>query len=288
MKHRNTFFDSLFYDVDALTTDEKNQLAPHFDGAGSLVVVPPAGSAAVLRHYGNATDFLAAEFHDIHAVVLAGVGCSVLGTAALARNVANAYGFPVAGIVSGYGAVDVFAEALSGYLFYGLTDVIQHQRRQLGGQPRIFVPGAITAQTPADKTGPRTSQVSNALPDASDINTLLTILQAGPPKLKVLVGHSKGDLLLDFALEIFAADADQDHPYFEQLHITTFGAVTDLPRQFKHQHQFIGGIDWLGGMNSRLDVPHTRIPLAWHHLNTRYPFHFPTEQVLRDLVPITD
>jgi hypothetical protein len=122
----------------------------------------------------------------------------------------------------------------------------------------------------------------------SDITTLEAILDSSPPNLTLLVGHSKGDLLLDFALERFTKNLDKkSHCYFEQLRIVTFGSIIDLPLQFKKTYQFIGAIDWFGGMNSRLDVPHTKVTNAWHHLNTGLPFHMPAESVLKEHVSIT-
>jgi hypothetical protein len=125
------------------------------------------------------------------------------------------------------------------------------------------------------------------LPGARDIGSLEAILDAAPPNLSLLVGHSKGDLLIDFALERFVTNLRQKpHPYFEQLRVVTFGAVADLPPQFQRTHQFVGAIDWFGAMNSRLDVPHTKVPDAWHHLNTALPFHMPAEDVLKQYVSL--
>jgi hypothetical protein len=173
------------------------------------------------------------------------------------------------------------AEAIGGWFFYGAVDAIRHELREAVNRwNRLSRPAATAAG------GARTAKGRVTTP-LSDINALDQILRASPPNLSLLAGHSKGDLMLDFALERFAGTvAKGTHPYFEQLRVVTFGAVADLPPQFRRVHQFIGGIDWFGGMNSRLDVVHTRIPNAWHHLNTALPFHLPVEDVLRQHVAI--
>lgn len=273
MKQRNAFFDALFYDVGALSDQEKDELSPLADQEGSIIVVSPAPSRRRIAHYPSAREFLDAKGDSLRALAIAGVGSSVLGTAALARNVANAYGIEVAGIVSGYGVSDMVAEAIGGWFFYGAVDAIRHEVRESVNRWQQFseMAGAGTRKSAARVSSP-----------VSDINALDEILKASPPNLSLLIGHSKGDLMLDFALERFAQGVGKGtHPYFEHLRVVTLGAVTDLPPRFRHVHQFIGEIDWFGGMNSRLQVPHTRIPNAWHHLNTALPFHLPVEAVLK-------
>jgi hypothetical protein len=47
---------------------------------------------------------------------------------------------------------------------------------------------------------------------------------------------------------------------FERLRITTLGAVVDLPAMFRNVKQYLGALDWFGGMNSSLAVMHERVP----------------------------
>ena len=117
ISERNQLIDAAFYDVDALTDDEKSTLSPFRDREGSIVVVPPRESGRAVRQYQNALQFLIAEETAVSILAVAGVGSSVLGTAALARNVADHYEMDVAGVVSGYGTTDVAAEALGGWFF---------------------------------------------------------------------------------------------------------------------------------------------------------------------------
>src|SRR3954454_716461 len=108
-KARNQAIDIIFYDVSSLTFDEWMSLTPWVDRKGKIIVVSPSESVAPggkvqsIRHYESSDEFLRSEdWKTVAAVAVAGVGSSVCGTAAMARNVADAVGGDVAGIVSGY------------------------------------------------------------------------------------------------------------------------------------------------------------------------------------------
>lgn len=279
---RNVFLDGLFYDVGALTGNEKEALSSLAGREGSVIVVPPASSSKQIMQYATVAAFVNAERENVRAIAVAGVGSSAIGTAALARNVANVYAIDVAGIVSGYGASDLITEALGGWFFYGAVDSIRYQIREAVGFWEDIAMLNPFAQRDVSVALPK-----KTLPAARDIDALETILNASPPNLSLLVGHSKGGLLLDFALERFVKRiGKKPHQYFEELRVVTFGAVADLPPHFKRTHQFLGEIDWFGGANSRLDVPHTKLPNAWHHLNTKLPLHVSVEDALSEHVSI--
>lgn len=280
IKQRNAFFDALFYDVNSLTQKEKEFLSPVHHGEGTILIVPPISSGREIRHYEDPQDLLKAEKDSIKAISLAGVGSSVLGTAALARNVANAYEIDVVGIVSGYGAFDLLSEAFGGWFFYGAMDRLKYQMRESMNQFGSF----SEKFSYKEQTSKAKDTKKNMAPD---IDSLLTILNANPTNLKLLVGHSKGDYIIDYALEIFVEQQKESlHDYYKKLSIVTFGAVIDLPPQFEKQYQFIGGMDWFGGMNSRIGKEYSKVDNAWHHMNTQLPFHVPTEDVLRKQVPL--
>ncbi|MGH9023609.1 MAG: hypothetical protein ACRDV9_11010 [Acidimicrobiia bacterium] len=113
------------------------------------------------------------------------------------------------------------------------------------------------------------------------MSTLVDILIARPRNLELLVGHSRGSLLIDFVLEQFVRELEgDDHPLFEQLRIVTLGTVVSLPRRFGHVKQYLGELDWFGGLNSRHGVPHEKVAGAWHHLNRRLPHHLDAVQLL--------
>ena len=272
IKQRNSFFDALFYDIGNLTNEEIENFSPLLDREGSIIIIPPKSSNKKISRYPNVSSFLESELDNVRIIAIAGVGSTALGTAALACNIANVYDIDVVGIVSGYGVSDLITEAIGGWFFYSATDAIRHEIREALNR------FSVTNQTESPE---------KLLPSAKDVNALIKILHASPPNLSLLVGHSKGDFLIDFALENFAEELNgKNHPYFENLQIATFGAVADFPPEFKNVHQFLGAIDWFGGINSRLDVPHIKIPNAWHHLNSAFPFYLPIENTLKQYVKI--
>ena len=130
-KARNAMFDSIFYDVGSLTFEECIHLSPMADRKGKVIVVSPTGSPKTpsIRHYQSVPEFIhSPDWNSVFAVAVTGVGSSVVGTAALARNVADACkdmvgdDGDVAGVVSGLGASDVVQEGMGGYFFYGMLN----------------------------------------------------------------------------------------------------------------------------------------------------------------------
>src|SRR6476619_4348345 len=115
----------------------------------------------------------------IRAIAVAGVA---LGSAALARNIADALNTDVAGIVTGYGLSDVMTEACGGWFAFGAADRIRYTMEKFFERMRSTMP-------------------ADAAPAAGDASaTLSEILLAGPPKLEYLVAHSKGSLVVSHAL----------------------------------------------------------------------------------------
>ncbi|WP_372719160.1 hypothetical protein [Novipirellula sp.] len=276
-RQRNAMLDSLFYDVGALTAQEQSELQTLIDREGSIIVVSPRDRGLPIRRYKNALRFINNEGDQVQAIVAAGVGSSGLGTAALARNVADATAMDVAGIVTGYGLSDVLTESLGGWFFYGSIDRWRLQWEKIGQQCFDLFP---EENANAKDKGVETRRV--ALTGSDETGTLLDILISRPQSLKLLVGHSKGALLIDFVLEHFLDElGDGNHVYLEQLHVVTLGAIVALPHRFQHHHQFIGSKDWFGGLNSRLDIDHHSVPGAWHHLNPAFPQHLAVANVLQ-------
>jgi len=73
-----------------------------------------------------------------------------------------------------------------------------------------------------------------------------------------------------------------DHELFDRLHVVTFGAVVDIPDEFRHVQQFLGSLDWFGSLNSRRSTPRSLVPGAWHHLNSRFPYHLDAVKTLQE------
>ncbi|MBF0164639.1 MAG: hypothetical protein HQM01_09115 [Magnetococcales bacterium] len=281
LKNRNAFADALFYDVCALTESERSQLDPMIEREGSVVVVSPAQArpeGETIRHYPSAREFLESVDHPAQAIVLAGVGSSVLGAAALARNVANVYQMDVAAVVTGYGMLDIMDEALGGWLFYGAAD---RSRLELDNFLKQFPQMAWGMKLARSTTAGVWNQLSGVVtPGIRDTRTLLEILSQQTGSLRLLLGHSKGSLMIAYALAHASMDG---HACFKNVQVVTLGAVADIPGTCVMKRQFIGGLDWFGGMNSRMGVPYTLIPNAWHHTNTKLAYHLSVEEVLKEV-----
>ena len=302
--------------------------------------MPPAGYPAFLQYLqsGRVSNFMRAEGRSIKAIVLAGVGSSVLGTAALARNVADYTGWDVAGIVTGYGMSDVVLEGLGGWFYYGGIDRLQFTVDQLVG--RTFGPQAPVALTQSTAAPPEgrehvaTSPSSRlgfspfgsrgGVPGAgypagsfdvledSDVRTLYDVLcdvfclslpvekrPTEPRNLQLLVGHSKGNLLISHALN-YIRDELSGEPdvasLFKALKVVTLGAVVDIPGQELglKTFQFLGQLDGLGLLNSDRDppfvgsitIPHEVVPGVGHHLNPFFSCNMSVSQVFSGIPEI--
>lgn len=265
-KDRNVALDHFFYDTGNLSSTEQKLLSEYLSEEGSILMVPPGDSGQSIQHYPTAEEFLKDHKNSLKAVVVAGVGSSALGTAALARNVANTYQVSVAGIVSGFGLRDLIYETLGGFYFYGAVDTLRRNAQQtlslvgMGDQHTQYLP---------------------------DLHTLEQILAAEPPRLRLALGHSKGDFVLDYALETFVKHHEATgHAYFDELNVVTLGAAAHIPPEFTKVKQFIGNLDWFGCLNSSQYLGNTYVNFSGHHLNTQLPFHLDVEALLQNNVSL--
>jgi hypothetical protein len=303
IKMANQAADLLFHDVGNLQPSEWERLSPLADLKGTIIVVSPrtASREDKVRHYKSALRFMIEEGDRIRAIAVAGVGSSVLGTASLARSVADSTGWDVAGIVTGYGLADLVVESLGGFFYYGGIDRLRYEME-------LAVDRWLTPAAPAPRAdaGGRMKRFGPGYPlgswDAlgnSDVRALYDILLAGPPRLRFPVGHSKGNLLISFVLNHMKDELgdraprllESRHPLFDHLTVVTLGAVVDIPTAAfaLETHQFLGELDLLGGINSDRDppffgaitIPHEVIPGAGHHLNPIFPHHLSVADALR-------
>lgn len=286
IRSRNICLDCRYYDTDSLTVDERKKLLEMPDYEGSIIVVRPTGSSESIQHYDNAEQFIRRVGHTVGAIAVAGVGSSILGTAALARNVADAKQIDVAGIVSGYGMTDFWSEAFGGWFFYGYTDRFRYLMRQWVAQWTRALEAMSSAwipqyERPETYETAKKAEVDRVRQTTTDVETLMKVLKAEPQNLRYLVGHSKGCLLIDYVLEGFVDRyGDGGAPYYDELRIVMLATVVDLPQRFQHRHQFLGSCDRLGRLNSRLSVPHKTIPGAKHHLNPKEKGHLSVADML--------
>ncbi|UGX94288.1 hypothetical protein G6321_00053645 [Bradyrhizobium barranii subsp. barranii] len=100
--------------------------APWLAREGAILIVPrPAAVRSKLC--GTVDEFAAAGGPNIHILAVAGGGTSALGSAAFARNVADAFETTVAAVVSGYGLSDLLTEALGGWFWFSALNRFSHQ-----------------------------------------------------------------------------------------------------------------------------------------------------------------
>ena len=260
----NQAADLFFYDVGNLEAPEWKTLSPLADLKGTIIVVSPrtARREDKVRHYESALRFMIEEGDHIQAIAVAGGGSSVLGTASLARSVADSTGWDVAGIVTGFGLAELVVESLGGFFLLGRIERLRYEvelaidrwlsaagpagRADAGGRGSRFGPGSRPGTW-------------DALGD-SDVRALCDILLAGPPRLRLLVGHSRGNLLISFVLKHMKDELggrairlrESRHPLFDHLTVVTLGAVVDIPTDAfaMETHQFLGQLDLLGQLHS--------------------------------------
>jgi hypothetical protein len=308
LSSRNQLADAIFYDVTSLSPSEWIALKPWVDQKGGIVVVPPTNSREPIRHYKHPLEFILNERDKVEAIAVAGVGSSVVGTAALARNVADVYDFSVAGIVSGFGLSDIVLEGLGGWYFYGQVDQLRYEMERGFADLRAIVTKSFGGKGDRflDRFDFPLDDYVPPMLDIGGLNEILMVryLNAAQPKLKIrlLVGHSKGNLLISSALNHICGelrDMMGDTTFLKadlamkNLAVVSLGAVVDLPSKLvplENQHQFIGTLDVLGRLNSRslggnLSDAAIRIDGAMHHLNTRIPAYFDAKAVLNEYLP---
>lgn len=276
LQKRNTLADWAFYDVGGLTEPEFDMLAKQPARKGSILVVEPVGDARSIRvrKHVDHTRMLAHPGATVERFAVAGVGSSDVGAAALARTLANHLDAPVGAIVAGYGLANIVQEALGGWFFFGAANRAQARLDRLRE--------AMWAAARRETLSAETAMAGEVANDVNAAATLLRLLQDDSRAIKTLLGHSKGCLSIAFAFnairnvggaEAVAAYADID--------VVTAGAVVDLPKELTQVRQYLGAIDWFGGLNSIPGEPRVSVPAAWHHLNTELPMHMDLGEVLR-------
>lgn len=279
LRQRNTWLDAVFYDVKVISTEEARALAPTLAAEGALLYVPPSGQGPVALCTNR--DALCAHIDPATAgdglpLVVAGVGSSALGSAALARNVADALGRPAIAVVSGYGLSDLMTEALGGFFLFGTLNAMRHQ---FEGLDRWRETGLITEPDggPASRSLAQTSR---------DTQAVLALLQDRRIPIGMLMGHSKGNLVLSEALFALRQTAPRRLAELGRKHrIVTLSARIAMPRECTQVLDVMGQLDGFGALNSRARIPADHIVSgAWHHTNTDLPCHLPVKDTLRALM----
>ena len=276
LRQRNAALDAFFYDVSTVAQDEAVAISPWLAAEGAILIVPPTG-AGTLTLCPSVDDFLEKGSPEIRTLAIAGVGSSALGSAAFARNVADAIGSPVAAVVSGYGLADVLTEALGGFFWFGALNGIRHA---FEGFDRLTEGQFFLRSGPSDRTG------DFVLRQSRDTETVLALLAEPQLQFDLLVGHSKGNLVLSEALYDLARTApERAKAVAEAARIVTISARIAMPPLCRNVIDVMGAWDWFGGLNSRPDIPTDYLaPNAWHHTNTELPAHLPVTKTLRKVL----
>lgn len=272
VRSRNLTVDAVFYDVRSLTQEEASELASSPSvGEGAILIVPPTGGGrlAICR---TIDDFAATGGGQIRTITVAGVGSSAVGAAALARNVADATGAPVAAVVSGYGLADLATEALGGWFWFGSLNRVRHAFEVLD-----------------DMAGPRRAETRTAaslgagLAEFSlDSRTVLALLADPAFSFDLLVGHSKGNLVLSEALyALEAVEPERVTELGRRSRIVTISARIAMPPAFMSVIDVMGSWDTLGELNSTPGIDtDISVPFALHHTNTECPRHINVTEVV--------
>jgi len=269
-RRRNAVLDAIFYDIGVVTPSEAASVAPWLAREGALLIVPPSGDG-MLRICPDIEDF--ATNGGIHTRILAvaGVGSSALGTAAFARNVADAFGEPVAALVSGYGLADMLTEAAGGWYWFGALNHMRHMFEQIDDLARG---NKFEISWPAEPMNPARASL--------DTRTLCQLLSDRRFHFGLLTGHSKGNLVISEALYALRDEHKDDE--LGDLAIVTISAAIAMPPRYRNIIDVMGEVDWFGAMNSNMAISVEYRPRnAWHHTNTELNWHLPVREVLSAL-----
>ena len=282
----NTTLDEVFYDVGALSSGERAGLAAHAAPEGAVLVVHPGASEEPIRRFAP-VDFVQEQETPgggaVDTVVIAGVGSSALGTAALARDVADHLGRPVAGIVSGLGMSDVLSEALGGWFVFGARNALRETLAVLfdAYDLRDHVRDESTHRDMKQRFVSAGVDTDHFIYGSPDSATLLYLLLKLGGRIRRLVGHSKGNYSIENALEGWLEHSrNTGTPIHPALCIVTLGAVIRFPPDYTELYQLIGQLDCFGLLNSRLFVERIGVPGAAHSLNLAVPGHLSVRAAL--------
>jgi len=281
----NTALDFIFYDVPTLRSaltgrdaamDAQGKKLPSriidfdalSDPEGSLLLID-ATTAPYVHKYESVKKFLESpyqETRDVDIATITGVGSSALGSAALAWNISVALEKPVLAIVPGYGVADVVLQGLGGWFAFGLHDFLG-SKTLIQAELATTVPKAarigrkLAASTPQEPTA-RGAPIFRYGSGSSDV--LHALLQYRVAPFRLLVGHSKGALQINNAIQSLPAERTQG------LRVVTLGCPMAENVAGVEYHQYLGLFDALGQLNAWGHWP-DHWPPTWHSTNPVLP-----------------
>ena len=282
----NTAIDFIFYDVPTLRAALAEKDAPmqaqgekppsriiDFDALsdpeGSLLLID-ATTAPYVHKYQSVKKFLESpyqETRDVDIATITGVGSSALGSAALAWDISVALEKPVLAIVPGYGVADVVLQALGGWFAFGLYDFLSSKTLIQTGLAKAAPETArigreLAASTPQEPTARGGAPIFRYGSGSSDVLHALLKLRVTP--FRLLVGHSKGALQINNAIQSLPAERTRE------LRVVTLGCPIGENVEGVDYHQYLGLFDALGQLNSWGHWPEYWPP-TWHSTNPVLP-----------------
>jgi hypothetical protein len=293
----NTALDFVFYDVPTLRAALREKDAPmqargekppsriiDFDALsdpeGSLLLID-ATTAPYVHKYQSVTKFLESPYQESRGVDIAsitGVGSSALGSAALAWNISVALEKPVLAIVPGYGVADVVLQGLGGWFAFGLHDFLGSKTLIQTGlataSPETARIGReLAASTPGEPTARGGAPIFRYGSGSSD--ALHALLEQREMPFRLLVGHSKGALQINNAIQSLAVARTQG------LRVVTLGCPISENVAGVDYHQYLGLFDALGQLNAWGHWPE-HWPPTWHSTNPVLPPAMPVGEIASD------
>ena len=282
----NSVLDFIFYDVPRLRAALAEKDAPmqargekppfrivDFDALsnpeGSLLLID-ATTPPYVHKYQSVKKFLESpyqETRDVDIATIAGVGSSALGSAALAWDISVALEKPVLAIVPGYGVADVVLQGLGGWFAFGLHDFLSSKTLIQSGLATAAPETArigreLAAPTPQEPAARGGAPIFRYGSGSSDV--LHALLEHRVTPFRLLVGHSKGALQINNALQSLSVERTQG------LHVVTLGCPIGENVAGVNYHQYLGLFDALGQLNAWGHWPEYW-PLTWHSTNPALP-----------------
>ncbi len=282
VKWRNSVFDRTFYDVDCLTAAEQQEVMLRTSTEGEMMVVKPGAAEAPIEYFSLSADLIDRYHVDesIEIIAVPGVGSSDLGTAALARTVADATDSPVIGVIPGYGLLDMTSEALGGWFDFGIKNRMRALRDAVGASTGL---ASIEATDTAELQQAYRVKSTSLLHDEPESNTIINLLLRNHQHTRLLVGHSKGCLNISNALHAFIREIPDKETINTNMEIVTFGCGVQIPKAFQNVRQYIGKADMLGWLNTPRTLPEGNLewlPGRVHSTARWHPMHMPAEELI--------
>ena len=239
------------------------------DPEGSLLLIDATTAPYVHKHQ-SVKQFLESPYRESREVDIAtitGVGSSALGSAALAWDISAALKKQVLAIVPGYGMADVVLQALGGWFAFGLHDFLNSKTLIQTGLATTAPETArigrkLAASIPEASTAPGGAPVFRYGSGSSDV--LHALMKHRVNRFRLLVGHSKGALQINNAIQSLSPERTQG------LRVVTLGCPISENVAGVAYYQYLGLFDALGQLNAWGHWPEYWPP-TWHSTNPALP-----------------